>query len=354
MKAFDPQVSFISFVRLSCFGFSDSGEVASLALSTSVHIPGNVLLRRLKWWMLWCQYNWARRYFECNRDTVAICWNGLNSSRRAFVEGARRSGAGTVFFELSPFNGRVTIDAKGVNFLNSLPRSADFYTRWQSLNPEESGRWMNIRDSIVSRRLSKNINVQQVMADVPLCERPYIFVPLQVQSDSQIRLFGGLVQSMTHFVQTLDEYVSNLPMGWTLRIKEHPTSKTPYRLSEIITHRDRIVIDNTTDTIQLVKFSEAVVTVNSSVGLEALFFEKPVLVMGQAFYGFDRIAVSLRSVTDLKVIFSDPVRHLVFDQAAATAFLNYLVCVYYPKVNFSDGGAFFEDVRWLNEFKDAL
>ena len=236
MKAFDSQVSFISFVRLSCSGFPDSSEVASLALSTSVRIPRNGLFRSLKWWMLWCQYNWARRYFERNRNTVALCWNGLNSSRRAFVEGAKRAGAGTVLFELSPFIGRVTVDTKGVNFLNSLPRSADFYLHWQALNPAESGRWMVVRDSIVSRRQSKNKNVQQVMADIPSNERPYIFVPLQVQSDSQIRLFGGLVESMTHFVQLLNEYASHLPLGWTLRIKEHPTSKMPYRLQEIITH----------------------------------------------------------------------------------------------------------------------
>lgn len=354
MQAFDANVAFISFVRLGWRSYPDSEEVASSALAASKHVPRSRLMYRLKLLMFRCQYNWARQYFENHTDTAALCWNGLSGSRRAFVEGARRAGAATVLFELAPLPGRISIDGKGVNYFNSLPREASFYLNWQQAHPELEGGWREVRDSIVSRQASKNANVQQIQRSVPLEQRPYLFVPLQVQNDSQIRLFGGLVGSVTHFVELLNQHAKALPEGWTLRIKEHPTSKIPYGLDRIITNNEKVVVDNVTDTIQLIKDSEAVITINSSVGLEAMFFEKPVLVLGQAFYGFDRIANTIQSPDELEDIFGNPLQRLKFEDRPVAAFLNYLSNVYYPRVALVEKGICSIAPDWLEDFKSRM
>lgn len=351
MRAFDASVVFISFVRLGWRSYPDSSEVASSALAASKQIPRSRFWYRLKWLMFRCQYSWARHYFEKHTDTAALCWNGLSGSRRAFVEGARRAGAPTVLFELAPLPGRVSIDVKGVNYVNSLPRKAEFYLNWQQAHPEFYGIWREVRDSIVSRQASRNSNVQQIQRPIPLEQRPYMFVPLQVQNDSQIRLFGGWVNSVTHFVELLNHHAKSLPEGWTIRIKEHPTSKIPYGLERIITDHERVVVDNMTDTIQLIKDSEAVITINSSVGLEAMFFEKPVLVLGQAFYGFEQIANTIKSPDELDDIFENPLRRLKFEAQPVTAFLDYLSGVYYPRITFDEKGAGNIAPDWLADFK---
>lgn len=354
ISAFDPNVSFLSFVRLAIRGYAESPDVAGVALSAAVHVPKNRFIRHMKWWMLRLQYNWSRRYFERHPDTVALCWNGLNSSRRVFVEGARAAGAPVVLFELAPLPHRVTIDAKGVNYFNSLPRHADFYLDWQRLHPELENRWREVRESIVSRQAGKNAKVQQIQRSIPQDQRPYLFVPLQVQNDSQIRLFGGMVKSVPHFVEMLDRHAGALPEGWTLRIKEHPTSKIPYGLDRIIKNSSKVIVDNVTDTMQLIKDSEGVITINSSVGLEAMFFEKPVLVLGEAFYGFDRVANRIASEDELPGVFSNPLESFVLDRPSASAFLNYLACVYYPSVEMDQHGVRSISPEWLAAFKTEL
>ena len=69
-----------------------------------------VPMRRLNRWLFALQYNGARAYFAAHPDAVAVCWNGLNGTRRAFMQGARHAGARLLFFELAPLPGRVTID----------------------------------------------------------------------------------------------------------------------------------------------------------------------------------------------------------------------------------------------------
>jgi capsular polysaccharide export protein len=354
MQAFDASVAFISFVRFRQRSYSDSDEVATIALTASKHIPRSPFWYRLKWLMFRCQYNWSRNYFEYHTDTVALCWNGLSGSRRAFVEGAKRAGAATVLFELAPLPGRITIDAKGVNFVNSLPRNSQFYTNWRAAHPEHKDAWMDVRDRIISRQGTKNKNVKQELSTDDSLERPYLFVPLQVQNDSQIRLFGGHVTSVDHFVRLLDQAADKLPEGWTLRVKEHPTSPIPYRLEKIIQQRSRWVIDNITDTLQLIKSSEGVITINSSVGLEAMFFAKPVLVLGQAFYGFDRIANTVKSLEELANIFANPLQRLIFEPQPVAAFLSYLSSVYYCRVELDCNVVRGIPPEWLNEFKVKL
>jgi len=354
MQALDATVRFISFVRLGWRSYTDSDEVATLALAASKSVPRSRFWRWLKWSMFRSQYNWSRTFFEKHPDAAAVCWNGLNGSRRAFVEGARRAHAATVLFELAPLPGRITIDSKGVNFFNSLPRDSRFYLTWQAAHPQHQDAWLDVRDGIVARQGSKNKNVKQELRTDDALDRPYLFVPLQVQNDSQIRLFGGHVASVEHFVRLLDRYAHRLPQGWTLRVKEHPTSPIPYRLQEIIQQRSRWVIDNATDTIQLIKASQGVVTVNSSVGLEALFFGKPVLAIGKAFYGFHPVTRTIESEQEVERILADPQHELCFNESAVCSFLNYLCAVYYPRITLLNDRVTGIDPIWLSEFMQRL
>jgi len=354
MQAFDENVSFIHFVRLRAFSYNESDAAASLALKFSKNVPTSKILYFLKYWMFRAQYNWARAYFEKHPEAGALCWNGLNGSRRVFVEAARHAGAYVVIFESAPLPGRLTIDLKGVNFANSLPRNSQFYVDWQAANPQHLDAWTNVKQRIVPRRSSGNNNVKQLTCSDVTLEQPYIFVPLQVQTDTQIKVFGGCIKSIEEFVCLLDEYATDLPPGWVLRVKEHPSSPIPYRLDELIKNRSRWIVDNTTDTVQLVKHSRAVVTVNSSVGLEALFFGKPVITIGQAFYGFKGVALAIQNGDDLQRLFADPVGGFEFKEREVIAFLNYLCVVYYPRVDIVNGIVRSIDPIWLKAFKDGL
>ena len=77
--------------------------------------------------------------------------------------------------------------------------------------------------------------------------------------------------------------------------------------------------------------ARAVLTVNSSVGLEAMFFEKPVVACGQCFWAIDGVAERAETTAALAEIAADP-DSLSFDPSARDAFLGYLTSQYYPRL----------------------
>jgi capsular polysaccharide export protein len=120
-----------------------------------------------------------------------------------------------------------------------------------------------------------------------------------------------------------------LPPGWHLRLKEHPSGK-PAAAAIIANHpRARIVLDNVTDTFAQVAASCGVITVNSSVGLEAMWYDVPVVACGQAFWALPGVAMAAPDAPALTALLARPA-HLAFDPAARAALLSYLDQIYYP------------------------
>lgn len=55
---------------------------------------------------------------------------------------------------------------------------------------------------------------------------------------------------------------------------------------------------------QILKDSQLVITINSTVGIEALIYHKPVIILGNAFYNIKGITYSLQDFDDLSTAIS--------------------------------------------------
>ena len=83
-----------------------------------------------------------------------------------------------------------------------------------------------------------------------------------------------------------------------LVFKEHPSSPIRYPdLHERSGPRERFANGNDTQT--LIEDADAVITVNSTVGLEAILLGKPVLVLGRAFYAIPGLTLSAEGPEEL-------------------------------------------------------
>lgn len=292
--------------------------------------PINGLMHTAKRLFLRWQYNWCYRRLQPTRPGIVVCWNGVKGHRFLALVAARRQRHSTLYLEEAPLPGRLTVDFAGINYGGSLPRRSDFYQRWLAENPAiDSTAWRVMRSGLSARKPSRRQKVKQRPADTELSRQMYIFCPLQVPGDSQITVYGDWVKSMEDFVDHLETAADCLPEGWHLRVKEHPSARVSFteRLSGATRHR--IILDNETDTFEQVAASRAVLTVNSSVGLESFFFEKPVLVLGHAFYAFDQLATKVRSREELSDYLTAP-EELSFDSVARDAFMSYLVEQHFP------------------------
>ncbi|WP_110280167.1 capsular biosynthesis protein [Loktanella sp. PT4BL] len=344
-------VKFINAVPLGFIHYAESDTRAALALATATKQPRSAIARRAKLWLLRRQYAGSRAYFARDPNLVAVAWNGLNGTRRVFMDAAKDAGNKTLFFELAPFANRITIDPRGVNFANSLPRDQAPYVTWASKHVKDPEHWHKLRDTITQRK-SRAV-ADRTDANLPLTA-PFIFVPLQVPGDSQLRIYGGAFKTVELFVDAILEASVHCPKGWHIRIKEHPSAAPFVRDAIDKSGVSNVVLDNTTDTFEQVKKAKLILTVNSSVGLEAMFFDKPVAACGDCFWAIDGIAAKATTLKDIERIMADP-ESVTYDTAARHAFLNYVDKCYYPELSAPANAAIIERISGPddNGFWDA-
>ncbi|MGR3468655.1 MAG: capsular polysaccharide export protein, LipB/KpsS family [Shimia sp.] len=269
-------------IGLSRKDYPETAEVVAHCMSRAKRQHGGAMAGA-KRTLIARQYNWSRRHFEVDPRRIAVVWNGTGGSRRAFALGARDAGAGTLFCELAPFAGYVTADPAGVNAESSVPRTRAAVDGWRLSDARRS----ELDQGLVARA-ARTKNVAQ--EDRALPDAPFLFVPLQVPKDSQVTVFGGWCRSMEAMLSALERAAGHLPEGWHLRVKEHPSATSS--LADVIEAAGgrtggRIVLDNQTDTFAQMRASRGVVTLNSSLALQAFLMRKPVTVLGEAFFAQD-------------------------------------------------------------------
>ncbi|MEM9430462.1 MAG: capsular biosynthesis protein [Pseudomonadota bacterium] len=324
-------ITLLRWAPMSFQGFDETSRAAEAALSGAIRQPKTRTVAWAKRRLYALQYNGARRYFAARPGAVAACWNGLNGTRFAFMEGARDAGAARLFFELAPLPGSLTVDPCGVNDANALPRDSAPYRRWWT----GAGAPPPVKPGFRQRPRRQGAAAPTAP---PPADEDFLFAPLQLANDSQLRLFGGAFRSVPSFVDALGQAAAALPDKWHLRVKEHPSSTESLAARIRAAAPGKLYLDNETDTFALVEAAAAVVTVNSSVGLQAMFYGKPVLVAGDCFWSLPGIATPTRDPEALTAAFSSP-DALSFDPESRAAFLAYLTTTYYIKVSSVAGGA---------------
>jgi|SaaInlV_165m_DNA_2_1040747.scaffolds.fasta_scaffold09733_2 hypothetical protein len=116
---------------------------------------------------------------------------------------------------------------------------------------------------------------------------PYIYAPLHMQPEESVSPRGGAFQNQELIMQML---AAHIPPGVNIYIKEHPAQGELCRSEEF--YRTLLQIPSVkfmprnTDTFQLMRNAKAVATVTGTVGIEAIFREKPVLMFGHRFYQY--------------------------------------------------------------------
>ena len=324
------KITWARFCPIGLKPFRQTAQAAQIAVDSAKRTP------RTRWSEFWkksfyaLQYNGARAFFEKqSADAVALVWNGLNGSRYVFAQAAKDAGCRTLYFELAPLPDRITVDPSGVNFNNMLPRSAKPYLDWWT-HQGKPETWRGVAKQITQRQGASP--PEDAVSGIPPLTENFIFAPLQVEGDSQLRLFGGDFKTVGSFVDGLIEASKALPKGWHLRIKEHPDNHGRFAEKIAKDGNSQVWLDNRTDTFEQVRASQLVITVNSSVGLQAMFFEKPVVACGECFWAIDGIASHTPERRAFLTLFRSPTR-VQFVPEARSAFLEFLTTVYYPAKN---------------------
>lgn len=252
-------------------------------------------------------------------------WNGQGGHRYVLVQAARQAGLRMLFAELAPIAGHITLDPQGVNGAGMLPADPDYYRAWGAAHADQGGldSW---RGRLVARAGVRRESQGEAASG------PFLFVPLQVRGDTQIHALGGWIRSIEQFIGEVARAADQLPAGWRVVFREHPSDRrgNAEQLARLV--GPRVSVDNETDTFELVRRAQGVVTVNSSVGLQALLLGRPVLTLGRAAYAVPGMVRTAPDSDALGEAFA-AARDWSFDAPLTESFLRFLAeqyCVPWP------------------------
>ena len=253
-------------------------------------------------------------------DTI-VMWNGQQLIGRVASQYAIEHGLKRLFLEISNLPNKIFADPIGVNAMSSVMHNPkleafnhdDIHAKWikeyiiskeQPLPQSQIKRSDKIYKAvnIILKKLFCGFNVKILNYNRPVdlselmgiitshsIKPKYVFLPLQVTSDTQIKLHSDYT-NFDALIFALD-FAKN--KGVSLVVKLHPAETSQEfvdELTRLVKKHDFIVTNN--NTVELIKNSESVITINSTVGLEAKIFGKEVIVLGRAFYAeFDEQAL---------------------------------------------------------------
>ena len=223
----------------------------------------------------------ARRFRKSPVDLLVV-WGGFQLPVAAALAAARGAGIRTLFCENGYLPKTIVMDPMGINAGNSLMgKPAEFYRAVVM----DDARRKNLFDMpLVTRPLKSGSAATE---NITLPER-FVFLPLQVHDDSQILLYSPHFPDMPSVVRFcvdgIAAYNRRHQAQLKLVVKEHPSDHGRIDYSDTFRAFPDVVFTKLMNTQLLIEKSAAVITVNSTVGIEAMLYRKPVITLGNAFY----------------------------------------------------------------------
>jgi capsule polysaccharide modification protein KpsS len=129
--------------------------------------------------------------------------------------------------------------------------------------------------------------------------RPFVYFPLHVTDDYKIT---RIIPHCRDQVSLVEQVADALPVGYDLVLKEHPMSigRNSVLLLRRLRRRPNVrLVQPYTSTHELIRRSSAVAVISSTVGLEALLYDKPVLTLGDPFYAGFGVTVDVDSFAEI-------------------------------------------------------
>ena len=256
--------------------------------------------------------NFLRYYALLDRGyTKMLLWNGGKFRQLIALEVAKILQIKVYFFENGLLPNTIVFDEKGINANNSVPRDIKFFETYTSD--------ISLPSALVPR-VGKNREIFKGKKQ-PLPVN-YIFIPFQVDYDTQIISHSPWIKNMRMLFSVIEKIAQR--SHYHFIFKEHPSSGIVYLdLHEKAKRYENISFRNTHTTQELIEKASTVITVNSTVGIEALLFHKKVIVLGDAFYGIEGITFLAQNEDDLLSKIEE-IDTLSLDTVLIDNFLKYL------------------------------
>jgi len=252
--------------------------------------------RKILKWKIKLLQKYLIFYYIQNEIDMIIIWNGLQYHAYTAAKTAEKMDIKSVFMENGYFPNTLVMDPAGVNYYNSLVvKERQFYQNIEVDN--------NKLSELKNRGIKKVKLRKQIRNDGKGFDLPdkYIFLPFQVHDDTQIIIHSHFINNMRKFLIEVLSVIKKIDKNYWLIAKEHPKDigRVNYDYLRNKFKKDNVKILKKGDTGKLIQNSEVVITVNSTVGIEALLYHKAVVTLGEAFYNVKGLVYHVNTVDEL-------------------------------------------------------
>jgi Capsule polysaccharide biosynthesis protein len=126
-----------------------------------------------------------------------------------------------------------------------------------------------------------------------------VYFPLHVTDDYKIERIIPHCSDQEYLIR---QVADALPQGHDLVLKEHPHSlgRNPVSMLRRLSRLPNVhLVDPYASSHELMRSAQAMVVISSTVGLEALFYGKPVLTLGRPYYAGYGVTLDVESFRDI-------------------------------------------------------
>ena len=121
-----------------------------------------------------------------------------------------------------------------------------------------------------------------------------VFIPMQVWDDTSMILFCGWVKTMKNF-QEIIRQIAKENDNIIFLVKNHPRC-TKFKMEN---SKNIQIVDNY-HYKDCIKNCDIVLTINSGIGLQAMLWNKPTIVVGESFYQFENINYKVNNKSGIR------------------------------------------------------
>ncbi|MBT5491028.1 hypothetical protein HOK00_01600 [bacterium] len=295
---------------------------------------------------------------------------------------AKRNNVKTYYFEQGPF-GTTILDEKGVNYNISFRDRKNlnenivkekvqifidnYYTNkprnyWASRKKTFTRRVVNLHNTLwmypptllsnffpvdtqvgisfwnhIKKVFSNRLDKSNLDSSLP---KKYIAFIMQMPTDAQLIENSPLY---ANFDSMISDIYQSLPNGYSLVVREHPGFKGKYSsfLYEFINKNENIYLKNSASLLDTIKNAQLLILNNSTVGIEALFYHKTVITLGNAYYNKEGVIYSLKSRSELKGLvqyaLNNPIKEDIIDVFLYNFIFDYLYMGHFRDENLQSG-----------------
>ncbi len=140
---------------------------------------------------------------------------------------------------------------------------------------------------------------EKIFDEANISQDVYFLYPIHMQPEASTLV---LAKYYVDQLATIVNISKTLPLGVYLYVKEHKSALGERFLSfynQLKKYPNIKLIPHDENTFNLIKHSKGVITLSSTVGWEALFYKKPVLVLGDVFYNGTGLTKKILSFDEL-------------------------------------------------------